>query len=166
MRNLSDALVIREEIKNDKRLFFWYEIEEEETPESVAFDFYGRADYNFVVLLMNDMVDPFFDWPLSSKELRRLCEEKYGAPTVTNNDYDYQEPGYLGVAYWEYDGIKYQDPDGNAELEALIPPTAVAISHFEHEERLNDSKRRIKILYPEFLPDLQKEVEYLINGRA
>jgi len=154
IRDLSVALVVRPEIKENKDLFFYYQIEDYETPESVAFDFYGSTHYNYVILLMNDMVDPFFDWPLSSKEIVELCEMRYGVPGVVNGKFD--DTGYYAVRHWEKDGIKYQ--------ESTKPIGAVAISYIEYEENLNDDKRRIKILYPELITKLDTEIENLING--
>jgi hypothetical protein len=154
IRDLSQAIIIRPEIKENKDLFFYYELEEGERPETVAFDFYGSSHYNYVFLLMNDIVDPFFDWPLERNELIALCEERYGAPGIVNGQYD--QTGYYAVRHWEKDGIFYQ--------EEFKPVGSVAVSYIEYEERLNDAKRRVKVLYPELIARLDKELELLLNG--
>lgn len=159
IKDLSIALVIKPEIKDNKDLFFFYEVEDWETPESVAFDYYGNTKYNYVILLMNDIVDPFWDWHLSQDELRRYCEDKYGTPTITAGKYN--TDGYFAVRHWEYEGIIYfaepESGDGQA------PVTALAVSHFEYEERKNDAKRKIKILYPEFISNINRELDFILN---
>ena len=160
MKDLSIALIIRPEIKNHKDLFFWYELEEWETPESVAFDFYGNTAYNFIVLLMNDIVDPFFDWQLSRAELVDYCVSKYGLPTITNGKYD--SNGYFAVRYWINEDVQYPHaPDSG--LDGSAPPMSAAVSHFQYEEKQNDAKRRIKILHNEVLSNLKEELDNLIN---
>ena len=154
MRDLSTALIIRPEIRNNKDLFFWYQLENGETPESVAFDFYGSTQLHFVIMLMNDIVDPFFDWPLETHELIALCEERYGVPTTTNGQYN--TDGYYAVRHWVYDDIEYQT--------GFQPVGSAAVSYYEYEEALNDAKRRIKILYPEYVGKIKKEMDYLLNG--
>lgn len=161
IKDLSTALALKPEIKDNKDLFFWYELEEWETPDSAAFDHYGNSKYNFVLLMMNNIIDPFFDWPLSYKELIRLCEERYGVPTITGGKYDTN--GYYAVRFWEKDGIRYPAAPGSG-LDGEAPPQSLAVSHLEYEERLNNEKRRIKILYPELIPQLDRELDIIFNG--
>jgi len=59
-------------------LFDQYEISEGETPESLSFSYYGRVDYYWVILIINNIKSRFFDWPLSSAELGSHIESKYG----------------------------------------------------------------------------------------
>jgi len=154
IRDLSQAIVIRPEIKENKDLYFYYQLQEYELPDTVAFDFYGSSHLNYVVLLMNDIVDPFYDWPLNRKELVELCIARYGEPGIVGGQFD--ETGYFAVRHWEKDGIEYQT--------GLQPVGAAAVSYYEYEERRNDAKRKIKILYPEYIPQMQKELDTLLNG--
>lgn len=191
MKDLSVAFVIKPEIKNNKDLFFYYEIAEYERPETVAFDFYGLTTYNFVIMLMNDIVDPFWDWPLDKYELQAYVEELYGEPTQTSGRYDkvtdvnelgepiapFRNAGFFAVRFYEKDGIQYQYAPGTGHDQFLAgdkstdgalfgeaPLGARAVSHIEYEERINDDKRKIKILYPELIPKLQKELDIILNG--
>jgi len=158
IKDLSIALIVRPEIKNNKDLFFWYNLEEWESPESVAFDFYGNSAYNFIILLMNDIVDPFFDWPLSRSELVDFAISKYGLPTITDGKYD--SNGYFSVKFWRKDGIHYPNSP-NSGLDGSAPPMSEAVSHFQFEEEKNNARRRIKILHPGLLGNLREELDAL-----
>lgn len=163
MKDLSIALVIRPEIKNHKDLFFYYEPEEWETPETVAFDFYGQTGYNYIVMLMNDIVDPYFDWFMPRDILTEYCISKYGLPTVV--DGVYISDGYFAVNHWIHNGVQYAKPyDPTGLIRGSAPFEAAAVSHFQYEEQRNDAKRRIKILHPALLQNLEQEVDILING--
>lgn len=165
VKDLSIALILKDDVKNNKDLFFWYELEEGETPEGVAFDFYGSTFFNFIVLLLNDIVDPFFDWPLTYHELHELCVHKYGEPAVTNNVYN--DEGFNEIHHWRMNNINYQnDPDTNEPIvpEGVSWETAVPVTNKEYEDDENQKKRRIKILYPELIKNVKRELDILING--
>ena len=177
MKDLSTAIVINDGIKDNKDLFFLYTMEEWERPETIAFDHYGNTKYNFIILLMNDIVDPFFDWPLERHELLAKAELEYGVPSETNGQYDkvtdedaegntiapFRTAGYWAVRYWEKDNIQYQFAPGSGRY-SEAPIGAVAVSNIEYEEKLNDAKRTIKILHPELIPQMDKELDYIFNG--
>ena len=177
MKDLSVAIVINDGIKDNKDLFFFYTMEEWEKPETVAFDHYGNTKYNFIILLLNDIVDPFFDWPLERHELIRKLELEYGVPSQTSGVYDkvtdededgnpiapFRNAGYFAVRYWEKDGIQYQNAPGSG-LYSEAPVGSVAVSQLEYAEALNDAKRTIKILHPELIPQMDKELDYIFNG--
>ena len=46
-----------------------YFIEDGQTPELIAYNYYGNQDLWWLILILNDIKDPFFDWCLSSTEL-------------------------------------------------------------------------------------------------
>lgn len=177
-KDLSTALIIKPKIKESKDLFFWYTMEEWEKPETIAFDHYGNTKYNFIILLMNDIVDPFFDWPLERHELLAKCEGLYGIPSQTSGIYDkvtdldvdgnpvapFRNAGYFAVRYYLKDGIEYYDPPGSG-LYSEAPLGSLAVSHLEYEEQLNDAKRKIKILHRELIPQMDKELDIIFNGK-
>lgn len=191
MKDLSIAIIIKPEIKNNKDLFFLYEMEEWERPETVAFDHYGNTKYNFIILLMNDIVDPFFDWPLERHELMAKVELEYGTPSITNGKYDtvtdldsagnpvspFRNAGYNAIRYWFKEEVQYQYAPGTGHDQFLLglkstdgplfgeaPVGSIAVTNLEYEEALDAAKRTIKILHPELIPQMDKELDYIFNG--
>jgi hypothetical protein len=57
-----------------------------ETPDLMAYRFYGNPQYHWVLLIINNIVDPYQEWPLASKNVAPLVYEKYDfsihSPTV------------------------------------------------------------------------------------
>jgi hypothetical protein len=152
--DLSVGIIIPAKIRDNKDLFFWYQIADGDTPDSLASDFYRNSHYNFVILLMNNIVDPLWDWPLSTRELIEFCESKYGVPTITNGKYD--SNGYFAVKHWVGpDGLIYQD--------GTEPIGSGAVSFYEYEEELNQSRRKIKMLHPELIPNFKRELDFLFS---
>ena len=62
-----------------------YRMEEGETPQSLAQDFYGDPELDWLIYLANQTVDPLLDFPLDYIELRRLCDKKYNDPFETHH---------------------------------------------------------------------------------
>ena len=69
----------QEIIKNEKVPYYLYTVRDHDTPESVAEKYYGDPEAHWVVLLANDMIDPYYDWPLSDKNFKEYIKEKYGS---------------------------------------------------------------------------------------
>ena len=55
---------IRDKLANNVTLFDKYDVIEGEKPEDVAYKAYGDADYFWVVTLVNNIVNRYYDWPL------------------------------------------------------------------------------------------------------
>lgn len=68
-----------ESIKNQSVSYYLYSIRDQDTPESVAYKYYGDAEAHWCILLVNDIVDPFYDWCLSTKNFSAFIKDKYGS---------------------------------------------------------------------------------------
>ena len=55
-----------------------YTVIEGETPESLSYNYYGSVDYYWTILLANNIKSRYFDWPMSSLDLGKYIETKYG----------------------------------------------------------------------------------------
>ena len=54
-------------------------MKDEETPESISNRLYGNVKYYWVILLMNEIRDPQWCWPLDTHAIERFIENKYGS---------------------------------------------------------------------------------------
>lgn len=55
--------------ENSPDFFDKYFIEDGERPETIAYKYYGNQDLWWLILILNNIKDPFFDWCLSIDEL-------------------------------------------------------------------------------------------------
>jgi hypothetical protein len=65
----------KDSIKNETELFTDYEVLDGETPEMVAEKIYGDPSLHWIIIIMNDIVNPYYDWPLSSRVLNKSNNE-------------------------------------------------------------------------------------------
>ena len=68
----------RSKIFNNVVLFDDYDVQECDSPEAVAFKAYGDAcKYFFVVCLVNNIVNRFYDWALDEYNFQQFVADKY-----------------------------------------------------------------------------------------
>jgi len=77
--NLISSDRIRESIKAKIDVFYPYTITEGERPDSIASFYYGDPRYSWLVYLSNEIVDPYYEWPLSENEMKKYLLKKYGS---------------------------------------------------------------------------------------
>jgi len=75
--NISLRVQLSEELKNNFALFDKYDIKDGETPEILADKFYSNPQLHWIILHTNDILDPRFDWPLTTNNLVLFTQGKY-----------------------------------------------------------------------------------------
>lgn len=124
-----------------------YVVVDGDTPENIAYRYYGSTTYFWVVLLCNDIVDPREDWPKSQQALLDYVKRKYGeSETQTIHHYNNTEGLHVN-----YDPVEYAN--GNQ----------VAITNFQYESEINDEKRNIVLLVPSRLLQFVETYKTLIG---
>jgi hypothetical protein len=99
----------------------------------------------WVILALNNIVNPFEDWLLSDEEVKDRIKKKYGSKLHDAHHY-------------EQDGILYTSLP---EIKEGKPITK--ITNYEYEMAENEKKRTIKVLYPHLLSTIEKEVKGLFK---
>ena len=88
--------------KKDKGEFITYRVKDSETPEIIADKLYDDPEYHWIVLLFNDIIHPYFDWPMGNLELDEYIEKKYSGFSLYLTDTTPSEPELLGnVSFYE-----------------------------------------------------------------
>ena len=143
---------VRNAIRDDAVMFDKYEVTDGERPEDVSMKFYGTPYHHWIVLSMNNIKDRFYDWPLSEIDFQTYIAEKY-----TNPD---------GIHHYEITQSSGATSSiDNTHLIEVNSDTsgASSVSNREYERRLQDNKRLIKILRPEYLSEFVEEFKRIIQ---
>ena len=144
--NILKRVKVKDGVKNDVALFDKYRVKTGESPEMVSSRFYGTVDYYWVVLLMNDIKDRFYEWPLSEQDFESYVKEKYEGPGATRHFEIAQSSGKTS-------SIDYSHL---VEVNSTTPG-ATAVSFYEYERRRQDNMSLIKILKPDFVSAFVEE---------
>jgi hypothetical protein len=131
----------RKEIFGNIELFDEYDIQDGDTPEIIADKVYGNSEYHWIIMLVNERFDYIADFPLSYDALLKYVDDKYGVGNA-NQIHHYENANGFIVNY---------DAQG-----------AGAITNLQHEERVNESKRRIKLVSPNLIARVLKQFNDLI----
>lgn len=66
------------EVANNSSIAYEYQITDEDTPEVIAHKIYGDAYRSWIVLLFNQIINPYYDWPMKNEVLDKYILNKYG----------------------------------------------------------------------------------------
>lgn len=76
--NILNRPIIRDKILASISSYYEYTVQERDRPDTLAYDYYGSASYTWLVLLANDIKDPYYDWPLFGDNFDAYIIKKYG----------------------------------------------------------------------------------------
>jgi hypothetical protein len=65
------------EVANNTSLAYEYNVKETDTPEIIAHKLYGDAYRSWIILLYNQIINPFYDFPLTTDALDSYIQNKY-----------------------------------------------------------------------------------------
>ena len=145
----------RSKLADNVTLFDKYDVAEGESPETVAYKIYGSADFFWVVTLVNNIVNRYYDWPLDEYVFQQYVADKYSNPDGIHHYEKLQSSGK-------------QSGDGPSDYSHLIECNstdtgAQSVSNIEYERRLQDQKRQIQILAPGFVSVFEEEFDNLVR---
>src|SRR5690606_25669681 len=116
--------------------------------DTIAYKYYNDVTLDWVIFLINQIFDPFFQWPLSYQEFNEFIVKKYGSiENAMNTTFKYYK--IVQEKTVTYDGFSV--PERLVEVDydqfiTLVAEERKSISCYRHEVDLNDQKRSIKIL--------------------
>jgi hypothetical protein len=62
---------------SDPYVFLPYTVKDGEKPEDIALLYYGSVDYTWLVLLSNNINDPYSEWYITEDDFHRYLIDKY-----------------------------------------------------------------------------------------
>lgn len=193
--NFLHRYVFKKSIVNDISMYSYWTIRTHETLFSISNILYQSTYYFWVILLLNNMSDPLYSWPMTEGQLQIFCNKKYGRDnTYKLHHYESVKTGDLyslpeghivtppvvdkntNIHLLERIKMKYgegiDDPRSIVDLlpaykDGIVNPYQYQyreISNYEYEERENNKRKKIKLLKPQYLPQILKEKEDIVKA--
>jgi|688.fasta_scaffold03601_22 hypothetical protein len=166
-KNLFRRSKVIPEVLRNFTYFTKYTIPGNAKPYQVSHDIYGSRNYEWVILITNDITNVYEQWPLSAVELEKKIKQEYG---VRQNETKYWRtkqikddknniivPGGLIVE----ESFTYRLPNGE-----FIPKSQLIerVTNYEYELEYNDKKRNIYLVYPDvldkFVTEYNQNIQY------
>ena len=77
--NLTKRAKIDSVVRDKTSIFYTYTLRDGDRPDTIAESYYDDADFAWVVYYSNQILDPYFEWPLNQQQLEQLLITKYGS---------------------------------------------------------------------------------------
>jgi hypothetical protein len=128
-----------------------YQVVNGDRPDVVSNKVYGKPQYSYIILLVNEIHNIYDEWPRDSVSLKNYIVEKYGSLSYA-----------LGTTAYYYDGA------GNVVSQefwsALNDTAKYTENYYEYESRLNDEKSRINIMDPSLILKVETSIQEILNS--
>jgi len=162
---------LREDIFQDASVFTKYKIKGNDRPDNVAFELYGDANLDWLVLTCNNIINVYNEWPMTQFDLENYLLEKYVTYDNINAIHHYETTevknslgSIITSAGLQVDSdfsVSFYD-DQIEGMTTVFP--VVSVTNYEYEENLQNDRRNIFILKSRFLnivkDDLEEMMEY------
>ena len=163
---------IREDLFQDLTVFEKYSIRGDDRPDNVANEIYGDPTLDWVVLLSNNIVNIYNEWPLSQQAFETYVLDKYKTLAKLDEVHHYESnevkdsSGVIifpkGVRVSAGQSVSYFEPLSDEQV--TVNPVSKAVTNYQYEQSVNDKKRRIFLIKPIYLnvifDDLEEMMEY------
>ena len=155
VKNIFKRAVIRDDIFDEITAFTKYSVVGDERPDQVAYQFYNDSGLDWVILATNNIIHVRDEWPMGNQDFLTYLNAKYTEAELSNiHHYETEIIRDSSGTLIQPEGktvpagytVNFLD-NGNLRTESKIK----SFSFLQHETNLNDSKRDINILKPEFL---------------
>ena len=177
MTNLLARASVIPQILKDPLVYYSYDIQEGDTPEIIAHKYYGDSYRYWIVLFANELLDPQWDWPMTYNMFEQYLADKYPSTNI------YVEVEYYEKIITQYD-VNTQTTTVNKvrideDIYNSLPVTQTAtytlptgpvtitternaVSIYDYELALNESKRNIKILNSNYVSEVENQLKKLM----
>jgi Base plate wedge protein 53 len=165
------------ELLNSPAVFYKYDIQETDTPEIIAQKYYGDTYRYWIVLIANQILDPQWDWPMTGVVFEKYLKTKYGT-TNTSNIHHYEKittqkdnvsstitTNVTEITEYDYNNLVestdiYTIPMAGS---VTVSTNKRAVTIYEYEYELNESKRSIKLLNKNYAAQIEEQFAKLMS---
>ena len=165
VKNLFRRVKLRDDLQSAFTMFNKYQIPDGSRPDIVAEELYGNAELDWVVCMTAGIININNDWPLSSRDIYRFSESKYG--TDLNNIHHYEttevkdDSGRVVLPARKHVDSTFTIPKPGTDAATLNP--VVGVSNYEYEVELNENKRGIYVLRQEYLQQFLNDMRTIMH---
>jgi hypothetical protein len=186
LTNIMARAELVQNLMTNPLVFYDYNIQDGDTPDIVASKYYGDSYRYWLVLFSNQILDPQWDWPLSSQQFTLYLNNKYSAAANANTvllytsstTYEYRkiittiDQTTLKSTSKTYviDELTYLAttpftktvtfPNGATATETI---TTEAVSIYNWEVEKNEAKRTIKLINAIYAPQFESQFKSLMG---
>ena len=160
VKNLFKRSKLRTDVDQAITAFNYFDIKEGMRPDMVAQELYDNPELDWVVLTSSNITNIRNQWPLNHNDLHEYMLEKYGSEENIAKVHHYETRKIVdeynrvvipaGLEVDSNFSFQYLNFSGQV-IKVLSSQVVAPVTNYQLEVRLNDEKRRIRILKSEYL---------------
>jgi|TARA_R110002124_G_scaffold61364_4_gene168160 hypothetical protein len=145
--------------------YYNYTVEDGQRPDNVAFDLYGISTYSWILLLVNSIHDPNYEWPLAQRSFEKFLKVKYGSiPAALSTVHEYRKVVNEQSVLFDNTIIpKRTLVVDETTYNTLSTGAREIIYKSDYEEELNDERRNILYIPLTILPTLLGDISEIFE---
>jgi hypothetical protein len=184
VKNILTRVKLVESSKTSKTVYHPFTIIDGETPQKIAYDYYGSTDYTALIFLTNNIIDPYYDWPLSTVEFENHIKKKYGSLAVAQSTIlwyqkhptqyyvSISDPNdFRNVTGFTGDASKYKLITQDNEIKISVDTyerspdlSFYPVDAYAYESEQNEAKRNIRLLDRSYVRMFDRELKALLSA--
>ena len=162
-------------VSNSGTAYLPYTVKEGEKPEDVAYYYYSDPELAWLVMSVNDIVDPYTHWPKDQRSLDAYIMKQYETASGTTGQaviewtrntslsanvkwYESKYNTDVRINHKTYSASPQPDPAFNAS-------EWNAIRIYQYEFRLNEERRQIQLFNSAYMGEITNMLEQKLNGK-
>ena len=173
VKDITRRVRFLENVATDPRIFLPYTVKEGENADEISFHYYGTVNYVWLVYLANNIIDPYYDWPMDQTKLDAFIIDKYrtlaGANLTNQQVLDWTQNTSIteNITYYQNvdDATIRLSPDsyGIGLDPDFIPGEWNPIRYYDYEFIENENRRQIFLIDREYASRTDKELQSILN---
>ena len=133
-----------------------YSIADGETPESLAGKLYKDPQLYWTILVVNNIVNPYTDWPIEESVFEEFVRKKYTDIVGVHHFYDNR----IDRICDDVADAEYRSMPASALPYYIIPKT-----NLEYEREINMARREIIVVNPRYVSQFVEIYHRAIEGK-
>ena len=155
-------------VRNANVNFEEYYVQDGERPDTVAYDYYDDQTLDWLVLLANEIHDPYYEWPLSYEQFNAYLTQKYGNMSNAYQTVHHYERILQEQQLITENGFQRIIPEKTLEVDYTTYLTLVAnkrrsVSVHDYETKLNEQRRQIYLIDLNYLQIIKDQHPYVFE---
>ena len=160
--NIMKRVKFKPEVLEDISEYYPYFVKDGERPDIISYNQYETVAFSYLILLINGIQDPIFDWPLSTQQFEQYILNKHGSvnSAMTTTKYYYQivraEVARTGTSERVPEVKFIVDETTYNALDITLRKTQTM---YDWEDELNNDKKEIRLINSNFIHDIDYQVK-------
>ena len=157
LTNVTARYKIRDILKNKVAIYYDYIVKDGDRPDNIAFKYYEDETLDWLIYIVNDIIDPYYDWPLDQDAFNKYIRTLYGSVAGAKGTvFEYRK--IITKQKVLFDGTnvpeRYVVVDQNT-YNTLAADLRREVDAYEYYEEQNNNKRRIRLLDKRFAANVK-----------